>query len=101
MLNYDNSENESSYNKNVELTEDEEDIEGQKGDDQNHLGKDTERSTWWMADETKNKKMNQWVQNQMFKDKVRKKKESSRKTKLRVKKLQSEVLPQVSEDIND
>ena len=55
-----------------------------------------------MADETKNKRMNQWVKNQMFKDKVRQKKDGAKKTtKSRARKLQSEVLPRVAEEVND
>ena len=59
MENYNNgSENESSVCKNIHLSEEDEKSEEDPRENQTHLGKDTLRSTWWMADETKNKKMN-------------------------------------------
>ena len=71
MLNYDNSENGSSCYKDFDmnLSKDSQDDDENKTDLQ-HLEKDTMRSTWWMADETKNKKMKQWVKNLQFKDEL-------------------------------
>ena len=40
-----------------------EDEQKPKTDDHPELRKDTERSTWWMADTQKNRKMTQWMKN--------------------------------------